>query len=132
VRWKKTAITATSTPAVSAAVISRRLICTPHTMNELSGMPTSSRFTSLPHASSPKPSRKKLSPMVAMNRMICSWFTSGRSTTRSIAKASAPITAAVASRARISGAPRSISPTRVRAAKRTITPWAKLKTPEAL
>ena len=72
VRWKNTAMIATRTAAVIAAVSSRRLTCTPHTMNDVSGMPTSSFFTSLPHANSPKPSRKKLSPMVAMNRMICS------------------------------------------------------------
>ena len=73
-----------------------------------------------------------MSPIVAMNRMICSWFTSGRSTTRSMAKASATITPMVRTSAATSGAPRSISPTRVRAANSTITPWAKLKTPDAL
>ena len=49
-----------------------------------------------------------------------------------MAKASATITAVVRASATTSGAPRSMSPTRVSAAKSTITPWAKLKTPEAL
>src|SRR6266545_3294782 len=101
-------------------------------MKELSGMPMSSFLTLLPQSSSPKPSRKKFSPMVAMNRMMYSWFTSGRSTIRSMAKASATITSTVRTRAMGIGTPRSISPTRVRAAKSTMTPWAKLKTPEAL
>src|SRR5215467_9810693 len=105
--WKKMASTVTRTAAVNAAVISSRLTCTPFTRNELSGMPTSSLFTLAPHTISPKPSRKKLSPMVAMNRMV-------------------------RARATATGTPFSISPTRVRAAKSTITPWAKLKTPEAL
>ncbi len=105
VRWKNTARTATSTAAVIAAVSSSRLTCTPHAMNEVSGMPTSSFLTLLPQTSSPKPSRKKLSPIVAMNRMICSWFTSGRSTTRSMAKASATITTMVRTSAATSGRP---------------------------
>ena len=131
-RWKNTASTATSTAAVAAATISSLLIRMPATMNDSSGMPTSSFLTLAPHTISPKPSKKKLRPMVAMNRMMCSWFTSGRSTTRSIAKASATITRTVTSRAATTGAPRSMSPTRVSAAKSTMTPWAKLKTPEAL
>src|SRR5215831_7197326 len=130
--WKKMASTVTMTAAVTAAVISSRLICTPFTRNEVSGMPTSSFFTLAPHTISPNPSRKKLSPMVAMNRMMCSWFTSGRRTTRSMAKAMAIMTRMVRARATGTCAPFSISPTRVRAAKSTITPWAKLKTPEAL
>src|SRR6266545_6178486 len=130
--WKKTARIATSTPAVTAAVSSSLFICTPATMKDASGMPTSSFFTFDPHKSSPKPSRKKLSPMVAMNRMMYSWLTSGRSTMRSMAKASATITSMVRTSAMAVGTPRSISPTRVRAAKSTMTPWAKLKTPEAL
>ena len=56
--------------AVSAAVSSSRLICTPRTMNDVSGMPMSSFLTLAPQTISPKPSRKKLSPMVAMNRMM--------------------------------------------------------------
>src|SRR5437879_9134059 len=70
--------------------------------------------------------------MVAMNRMIASWFTSGRSTTRSMRKARPTITAIVTMSATATGTPRSISPTSVRAEKSTMTPWAKLKTPEAL
>src|SRR2546427_1388371 len=132
VRWKKTARMPTRTAAVSAAVSSSRFTCTPRTMNELSGMPMSSFFTLAPQAISPKPSRKKLSPMVAMNRMICGWFTSGRSTIRSMAKASATMVRKVSPRARGTGTPFSMSPTSVRAEKSTMTPWAKLKTPEAL
>jgi len=71
VRWKKTASTVTSTAAVRAATSSSWLICTPLTMNDLSGMPTSSFLTLAPQAISPRPSRKKFMPMVAMNRMIC-------------------------------------------------------------
>src|SRR5499433_3015248 len=130
--WKKMASTVTRTAAVNAAVISSRLICTPFTRNELSGMPTSSFFTLAPHTISPKPSRKKLSPMVAMNRMMCSWFTSGRSTTRSMAKAMAIMTTMVRARATGTATPFSIRPTRVSAAKSTMTPCAKLKTLEAL
>ncbi len=67
-----------------------------------------------------------------MNRMICGWLTSGRSTTRSMPKARAIITPIVAiSEAQI-GMPRLISPTKVSAANSTMTPWAKLNTPEAL
>src|SRR5713101_751697 len=104
----------------------------PATWKDRSGMPTSSRLTLLPQSISPKPSRKKLSPIVAMNRMMCSWLTSGRSTSRSMAKASATITAVVRTSARATGTPRSISPTSVSAANSTMTPWAKLNTPEAL
>src|SRR5215510_10925049 len=130
--WKKMASTVTRMAAVTAAVISSRLTCTPFTRKEVSGMPTSSFFTFAPHTISPKPSRKKLSPMVAMNRMMCSWFTRGRRTTRSMAKAMAIMTRMVRARAMGTGAPFSMRPTRVRAAKSTITPCAKLKTPEAL
>src|SRR5437879_1878305 len=95
-------------------------------------MPTSSRLTLAPHTISPKPSRKKLRPIVAMNRMMYSWFTSGRSTIRSIANASSTITSTVSASATATGMPRSMRPTSVRAANNTMTPWAKLKTPEAL
>src|SRR5438552_1946305 len=132
VRWKKTASTATSTAAVAAADISSWLICTPATTKERSGMPTSSFLTLAPQSSSPKPSKKKFSPIVAMNRMIASWFTSGRRTTRSITNASATITAIVRTSAAATGIPRSIRPTSVSAAKSTITPCAKLNTPDAL
>src|SRR5262249_30480454 len=53
-------------------------------------------------------------------------------TTRSIAKARTTITTIVTGNASATGSPRSIRPTSVRAANSTITPWAKLKTPEAL
>src|SRR5258705_2761930 len=49
-----------------------------------------------------------------------------------MAKASATMTPMVSTRATATGTPRSIRPTSVSAAKSTITPWAKLKTPEAL
>jgi hypothetical protein len=67
-----------------------------------------------------------------MKRMIASWLTSGRSTTRSITKARATITAIVIGSATATGTPRSIKPTSVSAANSTITPCAKLKTPDAL
>src|SRR5229473_1801077 len=101
-------------------------------MNDVSGMPTSSFLTLAPQAISPKPSRKKLSPMVAMNRMIGSWLTRGRRTTRSMTKASATMARRVRASAMGTGTPFSMSPTRVRAEKRTMTPWTKLNTPEAL
>ena len=132
VPWKRTASTATRTAAVTAAKSSSWFTWIPAITNVRSGMPTSSLFTFAPQTISPKPSRKKLSPIVAMNRMMCSWLTSGRSTARSMAKASATMTRAVSTRATTTGRPRSSRPTSVRAAKRTITPWAKLKTPDAL
>src|SRR5213593_1419040 len=49
-----------------------------------------------------------------------------------MARASAIITPMVNARASATGTPRSIRPTSVSAAKSTITPWAKLKTPDAL
>src|SRR5712691_6935646 len=49
-----------------------------------------------------------------------------------MAKASATMTPIVKASAIATGTPRSIKPTSVSAAKSTITPWAKLKTPEAL
>src|SRR5436190_387086 len=118
--------------AISDRLNCTRLVCTPRTMNDVSGMPMSSFLTLAPQAISPKPSRKKLSPMVAMNRMIGSWLTSGRSTTRSMTYASAIMVSAVSARAATTGTPRSIRPTSVRAEKSTMTPWAKLNTPEAL
>src|SRR5262245_12699610 len=132
VAWKNTASTVTSTAAVMAAESSRRLTRTPATTNEVSGMPTSSFLTFDPQSISPKPSRKKFRPIVAMNRMMCSWLTSGRKTTRSMTKARTTIVPTVSSRATATGAPSSSRPTSVSAANRTITPWAKLKTPETL
>src|SRR6185369_11302967 len=95
-------------------------------------MPMSRRLTLAPQTISPKPSRKKFRPIVAMNRMMCSWLTSGRSTSRSMANARATITSMVRIRAMGTGTPRSSKPTSVRAANSTITPWAKLNTPDAL
>src|SRR5882724_2178220 len=132
VRWKNTTSTATRTAAVPAAVSSSLFNRMPATLKDSSGMPTSSFLTLAPQSISPRPSRTKVSPMVAMKRMMGAWFTSGRSTTRSMPKASATITATVARSATATGSPISMSPTRVRAANSTITPWAKLNTPEAL
>ena len=71
--------------------------------------------------------------MVAMNRMIGSWLTRWRSMTRSISQASAIITAMVPMIASHTGRWNfSINPTRVKAANSAMTPWAKLKMPEAL
>ena len=70
--------------------------------------------------------------MVAMNRMMSAWLIRGRRIRRSISMASTIITTTVAISASHTGAPRSISPTRVSAANSTMTPWAKLNTPEAL
>ena len=69
-------------------------------------------------------------PSVAMNRMMPSWFTSLRNTTRSITNATAIMT----SRRRERGPERqiSVSRTSVSAANSTIAPWAKLNTPDAL
>ncbi len=76
---------------------------------------------------------KNARPMVAMNSVISGWFTSGRSTTRSMARPSTTITAMVKGMASQTEMPNlSIMPTQVRAAKNTMAPWAKLNTPEAL
>ena len=66
-------------------------------------------------------------PIVAMNRMMSGWLTSGRSTTRSIATASASMTKSVSGRASSAGTPRSCRPTSVSAANTTMMPCAKLK-----
>jgi hypothetical protein len=97
-----------------------------------SGMPMSSALTLEPHSVSPNPSRKKVRPMVAMNRMICSWLTMYLRITRSMTTARASMMSAVSTMASSSGTPRSIRPTSDSAANSTITPWAKLNTPEAL
>ena len=85
---------------------------------------------------------KKVTPMVAMNRMMPSWFTSLRSTRRSAAQAMIAMTTA-ANRQGGGRAPgqngqchsccrRSSARTSASAAVSTIAPWAKLNTPEAL
>ena len=73
-----------------------------------------------------------MSPIVAMNSVIGGWLTSGRSTILSIAMPSRIIKASVITSASANGTPRSSSDTNVSAAKNTIAPCAKLKTPEAL
>ena len=91
--------------------------------------------------------------MVAMNRMIGSWFTRCFSTRRSISSAISTITPTVSGIDRIAGRVKPKSwmlvpsaalircengtcpvwmPTSVNAANSAITPWAKLKMPEAL
>ncbi len=66
-------------------------------------------------------------PIVAMNRMMSGWLTSGRSTTRSIATARPSITASVPATAIQAGHPISCRPTSVSAANTTMMPCAKLK-----
>ena len=71
-------------------------------------------------------------PIVAMNSVICGWLTSGRSTIRSVRRPSAIIATSVSANAIQKCRPISTSPTKVSAAKKTIAPCAKLKTPDAL
>jgi hypothetical protein len=66
-----------------------------------------------------------------MNSTMPSWFTSGRSTSRSISHASATMIAMVTTSATGNGI-FSMSRTSESAAKSTIAPCAKLNTPEAL
>ena len=77
-------------------------------------------------------------PIVAMNRMIPSWLTSGRSTSRSMAKATTAMTAPATEggdqrQAERQAIARELERrTSVSAANSTIAPWAKLNTPDAL
>ena len=83
---------------------------------------------------------KKVTPIVAMKRMMPSWLTSLRSTIRSATQAINAITAAAKTNAATSATPNghfhcsktSSARTRASAAASTIAPCAKLKTPEAL
>src|SRR5687768_1029727 len=86
---------------------------------------------SLPHTVCPNPSRKYAMPRVAMKRTIGSWFTRRRSTSRPMNHATATMMATVTASATMRGI-FSISRTSESAAKSTIAPWAKLKTPDAL
>src|SRR5215471_4605256 len=104
----------------------------PPTSTGASGILRLSFLTLLPQTSSPSPSRKNVRPIVAIKRVKGDWLTRGRNTTRSIANARTIITAVVIASANHAGRPCSMSPTRVRAANNTMTPWAKLNTPEAL
>jgi len=81
---------------------------------------------------SPNAERKKASPMVAMNRMICSWFTRWRRIRYSTTTANRIMIPIVSRMASGIGTPMPISPARLSAANRTSTPWAKLNMPEAL
>ena len=69
---------------------------------------------------------------MAMKRVIAGWLTSGRRTTRSIAKARTTITVRVAAIASQKFIPFSVMPAKTSAAKKTIAPCAKFSTPEAL
>ena len=53
--------------------------------------PRSSPRTLAPHIICANPSMKNVSPIVAMNSVICGWLTSGRSTTRSVTSPSTTI-----------------------------------------
>ena len=66
-------------------------------------------------------------PIVAMNRMMSGWLTSGRSTTRSMATARRNMTPSVSGTASSAGTPFSCRPTSVSAANTTMMPCAKLK-----
>ena len=74
----------------------------------------------------------KLRPRVAMNSVFGLRFTNGRNTSRSISTAPMIITRTVIGNAAQNGSPCSFNTTKVSAPKKTIVPWAKLKTPEAL
>ena len=76
---------------------------------------------------------RSLDLMVAMNRLISGWLTSGRNTTRSVTRPSATIAAIASGIAIHSDTPNlALMPTQVNAAKNTIAPCAKLNTPDAL
>ena len=129
---KKIASPNTRTAPTTAAMTSNPLRRIPwYSMTSL-GIPMSRRLTLLPHRVSPNPSRKNVSPIVDMKRMNGSWFTRGRSITRSMTRARTTMMARVRITASQAGTPSSISPTSERAANSTITPWAKLKISDAL
>ena len=79
---------ATMTPATAAAVTSNWLMSMPVlSITQLIGssrMPRSRPRTSTPHSSCATPSMTKVRPIVAMNSVSALWFTSGRSTKRSV------------------------------------------------
>ena len=97
---------------------------------------------SLPQMVWPKPSRKKVTPRVAISSATGSCATSGRRTMRSISQARitmmpAASTKATASAGKPAGMPvkpgsHSARRASASAANNTIAPCAKLKTPEAL
>ena len=122
----------TRSAAVAAATRSNLETRIPFTSSGASGMPRSSPRTSLPHTPWATPSSTKVRPMVAMKRLICGWFTRGRRTKRSVARAKSTITTSEAANAAHPLQPNPTRPAKVVAAKKTIAPWAKLKTPLAL
>ncbi len=81
-------------------------------------------------------------PSVAINRVTPSWFTRWRSTSRSISQATSHMSAPASTKAATLASTRLSMPSQIgihsekramaRAAKSTMAPWAKLKTPEAL
>ena len=101
---KNHASAATIAAAVPAAATSKVLMNRPRLSTNhaigTSGMPMSSGCTSASHTPCATPSMTKFNPMAAMKRMIGSWFTSGRSTIRSMAMAIMIITSRVTARAR--------------------------------
>ena len=80
VYWKKNASPATSSAQASAAIRSKLLTSMPAMSSGTSGTPMSSFLTFEPHNVSPNPSRKKVSPIVDMNRMMSGWLMRCRST----------------------------------------------------
>ena len=74
----------------------------------------------------------KTSPIVAISSVSSLWLTSGRSTKRSVAMPTSTITPMATGSAAQNGNPFSMKPTKVRTAKNTIAPCAKLNTDEAL
>ena len=124
--WKNSASPATNSPATSAANRSNWLMNMPvfsdsHS-NGMSVMPSSSPCGCEPQNNCASPSSTKVRPMVAMNSVIGGWFTSGRSTTRSVAMAIRTMAAKVIRKATQKLKPFSTSETKVSAAKNTIAP----------
>ncbi len=133
--WKNNTSTATNMAALVAANRSNWLNINPFSISHstgVSGMPMLSPWTSVPHIPWPRPSKKNASPMVAIKRMMGGLATRGRSMIHSMAVARTIIAAKVTKNATHSGSAFSRRHTKVRAAKRTMAPWAKLNTPEAL
>ena len=101
---KNQASAATSAAAVTAATTSKMLTNRPTlSLSQAmgtSGMPMSRACTSASHTPCATPSMTKFNPIAAMNRMMGSWLTRGRSTIRSMAMAIMIITSRVIASAR--------------------------------
>ena len=124
----------TSSAAIAAAVMSfcSRINSPPNgsKTTESVGIPSSCVIITLfspPKMISPKPIRNSVMPIVAMNRMMSGWPTSGRSTTRSTTTARTNMTPSVSATETQAGTPASCRPTSVSAANTTMMPCAKLK-----